>query len=176
MSDAAQPPVTMPPARRGVAVWVAAGGGLGFSPLAPGTLGSLLGIPLAAGLGLAPNVWWHAAALVAIAIAGVPICTLAVRQLGGPHDPGCIVFDEIVGMAATLFLFDATHVMTVVAAFVLFRVFDILKPTPAREVEALPHGWGIMADDLVAAVYANLSLRLLAWSAGSLFTGAPMPG
>jgi phosphatidylglycerophosphatase A len=175
MSEAATPPASPPPARRGLAVWIATGGGVGFAPVAPGTLGSLLGIPLAWALGLLPNLWMQLAVLVAIAIVGVPICALAVRQLGGPHDPGCVVFDEIVGMAATLFLLDATNVVTVVAAFVLFRLFDVLKPTPAREVEALPHGWGIMADDLVAAVYASLSLWLLTWISGSLFAGTATP-
>ena len=162
--------------RRSVAVWLATGFGIGFVPKAPGTFGSLLGIPVALAIGRLPGVWWQAVALAAVAAIGVPICTAAIRRLGGSHDPGCIVLDEIVGMAASLFLFDATRPLVVVAAFLLFRLFDIVKPTPAREVERLPLGWGVMADDLVAAVYANLSLRILLWIAGSYFTGEPMAG
>ncbi|HEY1600230.1 MAG TPA: phosphatidylglycerophosphatase A [Pirellulales bacterium] len=143
------------------------GGGIGLMPVAPGTWGSLLGLPLARGIGLLPNPWLQGAALATMALAGVLICALAVRQLGGPHDPGFIVFDEIVGMAATLFLVDATRPINLLLGFALFRLFDVLKPSPAREVERLPHGWGIMADDLVAAVYASLSLRLLLWLGSS---------
>ena len=161
---------TLRPERKGLFVWLAAAGGIGFSPIAPGTLGSLVGIPLAIGLGHLPSVWWQIGILAMIALLGVPICAMAVRQLGGQEDPGCVVIDEVVGMAATLLFFDPTSVVTLVTAFALFRLFDILKPTPAREVEELPHGWGIMADDLVAALYANLSLRLLLWSAAWLST------
>ena len=98
---------------------------------------------------------------------GVAVCAKSVRLLGGVDDPGCIVFDEVVGMAATFLMFDSMRPVTIVAAFVLFRIFDVLKPSPAREVEHLAHGWGIMADDLVAAVYANLSLHLIGWLAAS---------
>ena len=74
-------------------------------------------------------------------------------------------------MAATLFLFDASSVVTLLTAFILFRFFDILKPTPVREVKQFAHGWGIMGDDVVAAVYANLSLRLIAWALRRPFPG-----
>ena len=111
------------------------------------------------------------ALLALAALAGVPICAIAARRLGGSHDPGCVVLDEVIGMAATLFMFDAWRPLTVVLAFILFRFFDILKPTPVREVERLSHGWGIMTDDLVAALYANLSLWIIAWLAGLLAPG-----
>jgi phosphatidylglycerophosphatase A len=156
-----------PPNRRSIAVWIATGFGVGFLPFSPGTFGSVLGLPLAWGLQQLPGWPWYVAALAAVALAGVPICAYAARHLGGHHDPGSVILDEIVGMAATLFLFDASSVVTLVTAFILFRFFDILKPTPVREVERLAHGWGIMGDDLVAAVYANLALRLIAWAFGS---------
>jgi phosphatidylglycerophosphatase A len=75
-----------------------------------------------------------------------------------------VVWDEVVGMWATLALLPLTPV-TAVAGFLLFRVMDIVKPYPARDLEKLPDGWGIMADDLMAGVYANLLLRigLVAW-------------
>ena len=156
----------------GLAVWIATAGGVGRAPVAPGTWGSLLGIPLACGIALLPGVWLQAGVLIALAVAGVPICALAVKRLGGPKDPSCIVLDEVVGMAATLFLIDTTRPLPLLAGFLLFRLFDILKPSPVRDVEALPHGWGIMADDLVAALYANISLRLVLWLVGSYFTGS----
>ncbi len=156
---------------RSLIVWIATGFGLGYLPKSPGTWGSLLGIPLAWAYQQLHGVGWQAGALALAALAGVPICAIAARRLGGSHDPGCVVLDEVIGMAATLFMFDAWRPLTVVLAFILFRFFDILKPTPVREVERLSHGWGIMTDDLVAALYANLSLWIIAWLAGLLAPG-----
>jgi phosphatidylglycerophosphatase A len=164
--DAVAQPVEKVTARRSWIVWIAAGGGIGFLPYSPGTWGSVLGLPLAIGLHYLGNDGWQAAALAVLALVGVPLCAVAARHLG-KDDPGCVVFDEIVGMAATLFLFDPTRPVVLVFGFFLFRFFDILKPSPVREVERMAHGWGIMADDLLAAVYANLALRLIAWVAGS---------
>ena len=117
-------------------------------------------------IALLPGVWLQAVALVALAAVGVPICTAAIRRLGGSKDPGSIVFDEIVGMAASLWAIDVSRPANLVAGFLLFRLFDIAKPPPVRNVERLPDGLGVMADDCVAAVYANLSLRLLLWILG----------
>jgi phosphatidylglycerophosphatase A len=82
----------------------------------------------------------------------------------GVEDPGIVVVDEVVGMWTSL-LFLPFTVGTAALAFVLFRVLDVIKPYPARDLEALPGGWGIMSDDLMAGVYANLALRaaLLVW-------------
>jgi len=71
-----------------------------------------------------------------------------------------VVIDEVVGMAVTM-AFLPLQVATVVAGLVLFRIFDITKPFPARQSETLPQGWGIVMDDVVAGIYANLVLRLL---------------
>ncbi len=75
-------------------------------------------------------------------------------------DPSVVVIDEIVGMWVTLFLLPL-DLLTVLTSFVLFRMFDVLKPPPARQVENVPHGWGIMLDDIIAGIYANLGTRLL---------------
>ena len=76
------------------------------------------------------------------------------------HDSNRIVIDEVLGMAVSLFLIPVQW-KYVLAAFVLFRFFDILKPLYIRRAEALPSGWGVMADDLLAGIYANIILQLL---------------
>lgn len=163
------------PLRLGLVVWVASGGWTGFIPFAPGTFGSLLGLPLAVGVGQLPEWWQRLAVIVAICVAGIPICTAAARRLGGLKDPQAIVLDEIAALPITFFLIPldftaAGSVKTLVLGFLLFRLFDVTKPPPARQLERLPAGLGIMADDWAAAVYANLALRLLlAWNPGSFF-------
>ena len=75
-------------------------------------------------------------------------------------DPSEVVIDEVVGMMVTLAYLPWSFV-SIGLGFLLFRVFDILKPPPARQLESLPGGWGIVIDDVVAGVYANLALRLV---------------
>ena len=157
------------PSSRGIAVWLATGGGIGFVPFAPGTFGTLLGLPLAWAIGLLP--WWgRVPAILALIAVGIPICAAAARRLGG-EDPGAVVWDEITAMPVTFGMtsFDRSpgSLAAVLAlGFVLFRVFDILKPPPAGWLERLPGGWGIMADDLAAAVYAGLCLYAAVWLSG----------
>ncbi|HEX4150406.1 MAG TPA: phosphatidylglycerophosphatase A [Pirellulales bacterium] len=149
------------------AIWLATGFWVGFIPWAPGTFGTLLGLPLAWGLaqlGPAPM----AAATAAICLAGIPICTRAAKNLGGTKDPGCIVLDEIASVPITFFLIDDWSWPSVVAGFVLHRLFDITKPPPARQLERLPGGLGIMADDWMAGLYSNLALRLVLWLLGNV--------
>jgi phosphatidylglycerophosphatase A len=99
------------------------------------------------------------AAIVALFAAGVWAGTTSERHFGGT-DPGPVVLDEVVGMLITL-AFIPVGLSGAIAGFVLFRVFDVVKPYPAGRLEALHGGLGIMADDAMAAVYANVSLRLL---------------
>jgi phosphatidylglycerophosphatase A len=172
ITDTSPPPSPSVGRRRlSPVVWLATAAGVGFLPKSPGTWGSIVGIPLAIAVQQIPGVGWQAGVLALIALVGVPVCAIAAQHLGGAKDPGCIVLDEVVGMAVTLFLFDSLQPVTVIVAFALFRLFDISKPSPVREIEHLPHGWGIMADDLAAAVYAQLALRLIAWVAGSAVPG-----
>ena len=104
--------------------------------------------------------WWgELAAIVALFVVGVPLCTAAVKRLGGKKDPGCIVFDEIASLPITFFLVPMTEPLVVLAGFALHRLFDITKPPPARQLESLPDGLGIMADDVIAGIYSNLALR-----------------
>jgi phosphatidylglycerophosphatase A len=143
------------------AVFVATVGYCGYSPIAPGTVGS------AAGLVVYALVWWTRSPLVEVALivglfaAGVWAGTTAERYFGG-IDPGPVVIDEVVGMLITLAFIPAGWIAAC-AGFFLFRVFDVLKPYPAGDFERLHGGLGVMADDAMAAVYANVSLRILMW-------------
>lgn len=147
----------------GPGYWLATGLGVGLSPIMPGTIGALWGLPLAYGLGLVPSAIGELVAIAVLALVGVPICASAARRLG-KKDPGAVVFDEIVAMPVALFGHAADDPAVLAVGFLFFRLFDILKPPPVRQVERLPDGWGIMADDLVAGVYANLCLWLASWS------------
>jgi phosphatidylglycerophosphatase A len=135
---------------------VATGLGSGYSPLAPGTAGSLVGVLLF--LPLAGLAWpVQLAATTALTLVGVLAAGRAAR-LVGRKDPGLVVVDEVAGQWITFLALPFTPV-TALAGFLLFRVMDILKPWPARDLERLPGGFGIMADDVAAGIYAQLLLR-----------------
>ena len=139
------------------AVFVATVAYCGYFPIAPGTVGS------AAGLVVYLLVWWSHSTLVEVALiagvfaAGTWAATEAERFFGG-IDPGPVVIDEVLGMLITL-AFMPVGLATALAGFLLFRVFDVIKPYPANRLERLHGGFGVMADDAMAAVYANLALR-----------------
>jgi phosphatidylglycerophosphatase A len=135
---------------------VATAFGAGFSPIAPGTAGSLVGLALFWPLQWA-GVWVQLAATAVLYFAGVAASARLARRLGR-KDPGAAVVDEVVGMWVSLLFLPFTPA-TAAAGFVLFRVLDVFKPYPARQFEALPGGWGIMTDDVMAGIYANLLLR-----------------
>jgi phosphatidylglycerophosphatase A len=147
-----------------LATVVATGLGSGFSPIAPGTAGSAVGLLLFWPMRAASPAVQLAAILVGFMV-GVQAATMVARSLGR-KDPGLVVWDEVVGMWVTMALLPFTP-LTAVAGFLLFRVMDVVKPWPARQLEGLPDGWGIMADDLFAGIYAHLALRvvLLVWPA-----------
>jgi phosphatidylglycerophosphatase A len=102
-------------------------------------------------------VGWLVVLLVAFAV-GVYTAGKAAPEWG--KDPGQVVVDEGVGFLFTVALLP-TDIWTVIVAFFVFRVLDIIKPPPARQLEALPGGWGIVVDDVVAGIYGNLLIRLL---------------
>ena len=135
---------------------VATGLGSGYSPFAPGTAGSLVGVLLF--LPLAGLAWpVQLATTTALTLVGVLAAGRAAR-LVGRKDPGLVVVDEVAGQWITFLALPFTPV-TALAGFLLFRVMDILKPWPARDLERLPGGFGIMADDVAAGIYAQLLLR-----------------
>ena len=155
-------PTRRPRAGGRLAAIVATGLGAGYSPIAPGTAGSLVGLLLFWPLRTLPAAL-QVAALVVVFLAGTAAATRVARA-SGIEDPGIVVVDEVVGMWTSLLFLPFTPV-TAALGFVLFRIFDVVKPYPARDLEALPGGWGIMSDDLMAGVYANLALRvvMLVW-------------
>jgi len=145
------------PGSRIPALILATVGGVGYAPIAPGTFGSAAGLVLWA---LLPRTAVaQAVAIVLLFALGSWSGTVAEHHFG-KTDPGQVVIDEVMGMLITLFL-NPVGWLGAFIAFLLFRVADIIKPWPANRLEALPGGVGVMADDGMAAIYANLALRLL---------------
>ena len=148
-----------------VARVVATAFGSGYSPVAPGTAGSAVGLLLFWPLAAVGWPWQLLAAgvlfLVGVAAGG----RVAARV--GRKDPGIVVVDEVVGQWVTLAALPFTPA-TAALGFVLFRAADVVKPWPARDLESAPGGWGIMADDVAAGVWAHLALRacLALWPVG----------
>lgn len=141
------------------AVWGSTGFGLGLVTVSPGTVGALLeGMPLAWLLSYIPGSGWQALIIAGLFAIGVPMATAAGRALGGSKDNQAIIYDEIVTVPVVFLLVPLTNAKVAAAGFVLHRVFDITKPPPARQLERLPDGLGVMADDLMAAIYACISL------------------
>jgi phosphatidylglycerophosphatase A len=146
------------PAPRPSSAWatlVATGLGSGYSPVVPGTAGSAVGLLLFWPLPRGPAVFLAIAALFVVGA----VAAGRVAERTGRKDPGIVVVDEIVGMWTALALLPATP-LAAGLGFVLFRLMDVWKPYPARDLERLPAGWGIMADDLMAGLYANLLTRV----------------
>ncbi len=140
---------------------LAFGLGTGLSPVAPGTVGSLLALPLA-WLTLPLGLWAQLAVAALLVISGIWICGESARRIG-VHDHGGIVWDEVAGMYITLLAAPAT-IAAWALAFVAFRLFDILKPWPIRDLDhRLGGGLGIMLDDLAAALYAVVLLGCYRW-------------
>ncbi len=148
-----------------LALLLATFGYVGRFPIAPGTAGSAAGLVLYAALrywapgGSGPFV--QAAVIVFLFVAGCWAGSVAERHYGRT-DPGAVVLDEVIGTLMTLWLVPVTW-KGALLGFLLFRVFDIVKPFPARRCERLHGGLGIMADDAVAGIYGNLALWLVIW-------------
>lgn len=138
--------------------FLAFGFGSGLSPWAPGTMGTLAAIPLAIVFKLLPVfVFWPL--LLVLFLLGIYLCDVTEKRLG-QHDPGGIVWDEMVAYWLTV-AFVPLHWAWLAAAFVLFRAFDIFKPWPIRQVEKrFGGGLGIMLDDIVAALFAMVLLQV----------------
>jgi phosphatidylglycerophosphatase A len=151
--------------QRGAAVWIATCGGVGYFPVAPGTAGSVVGVALVAGLARLPLE--RLALTGVLAAVGAGLFVAGVWSAGRAEkffsrvDPGYVVIDEVVGQILAFLVRPEASWRWLLAGFVLFRVFDVLKPSPARRLERLPGGWGIMVDDVVAGAYSMAGLALL---------------
>lgn len=151
---------------RRAAILLSTFGYIGYVPIVPGTVGSLGGLVLYWLLYAAGPGWFQTAlvaAIVTLFASGVWSATIAERHFGG-IDPGPVVIDEVAGMLMTLAFVPVGWGAAIVGFFV-FRLFDIIKPYPAARLERLPGGLGVMADDAMAAIYANVALRGLLWLA-----------
>ncbi|SRR5579871_5907694 len=148
---------------RPILIFLATGAYAGFVPFAPGTAGSAVGLALAwAALGQAQRHPWLAAAVFVGVFAMACWVADRAQAILGRHDSPHIVLDEILGMVATMFLnpLDWIHLAI---GFGLFRLFDIVKPPPAGFFDrTVAGGAGVMLDDLAAAIYANIALRVVA--------------
>ena len=147
-----------------LAIALATAGGVGYIPVAPGTFGSAVGILLWALLPASLGV--QAVTIVGLFIVGSWSGTVAERHFSRT-DPSYVVIDEVMGMLITLFM-NPVGWWGALLGFLLFRLADVVKPFPSNRLERLPGGAGVMADDGMAAVYANLALRLFIWSSSHL--------
>jgi phosphatidylglycerophosphatase A len=165
VSASANPP-TLP--ERG-AILFATWFGCGYAPVASGTVATAAAIPLQLAVALLPppgaRLWVQAAAIVVVSIFGAIAAGILERRLGR-DDPSEAVIDEVAGYLVTMFLVPPS-IVTVACGFLLFRIFDIVKPWPAGPAERLGGGRGIMADDLICGVYACLILHAGMWAIGS---------
>ena len=139
---------------------LAVGLGSGMSPIMPGTMGSAMAIPLWLLFdGLQPFLYW-----VLIVVAFIFGCFLCQKTSDDTHthDSGHIVWDEFVGMWITLFFIPQISVLWIAIAFFAFRVFDMAKPWPIRWFDKrVPGGFGIMVDDMIAAIFSSLTVYAL---------------
>lgn len=144
--------------RHHAVMFLATGCYTGRLPWAPGTFGTLAGLPVAYMLS---RLQWPIAMVMTIAIVLVAVQVAQIaEQLVQTKDPGCIVIDEIAGICVALFGIQM-NVTTGVAGFFLFRVLDIVKPPPIRFLEQkLSGGWGIVMDDVAAGVLTQIMLQL----------------
>src|SRR3954469_6376131 len=150
-------------------LWIVTFFGAGKSPVAPGTVGSLATAVLLYLLHLKfslplPFLVVVLVLLLASSTAAVMLRPWAIQHFGR-KDPGPFVLDEVAGVCLTMLFLpsfqDHRELWVVVTAFIAFRIFDIWKPPPCPQLEKLPAGWGILADDLMAAVYANILSQLV---------------
>jgi phosphatidylglycerophosphatase A len=146
-------------------VAIATVGGAGFFPFAPGTVGSAVGVVIY----MVTRTWSAPAQfglLLAITVIGIWAAGVTEKALNR-EDPGPVVIDEVAGQLVTLFLTGVGWKGALVGFFV-FRILDIIKPPPARQLEALHGGLGIMADDIAAGLYGlGLMMLLVRWWPGA---------
>ncbi|PKN05670.1 MAG: phosphatidylglycerophosphatase A [Deltaproteobacteria bacterium HGW-Deltaproteobacteria-9] len=141
--------------------FLACGFGSGLLPVAPGTFGTLVGVPIC--LLCLPLPWFLRLLVVMVLMVLSVYIAGRAEEIYAKKDDQRIVIDEIIGFQVAMLPVAITGVHLGVA-FVLFRIFDILKPFPLNSLQKLPGGWGVVMDDVGAGVYAGLILFLLTWA------------
>ena len=141
-----------------ISVFISTTMGSGFFPVAPGTIGAIIAILV---MWFLPEISWQKLLFSSVLFyfIGVWAARETERKLQ-KHDPGCINWDEVVGMMISLIAVPKTWIVYIVA-FVLFRFFDIVKPQPVDASQKLSGGWGVMTDDVIAGIYSNIILQIL---------------
>jgi phosphatidylglycerophosphatase A len=142
-----------------IAYFIATAGFVGRFPIAPGTAGSVAGLFVYALIRFVDGPALEAAMLIVTLVVGIWSANVAERLLGS-KDPGPVVIDEVLGILIT-FAFLHVNVLGAFVGFLLFRVADVVKPYPAGRLENLPGGFGVMMDDLMAALYSHAAMRIL---------------
>jgi phosphatidylglycerophosphatase A len=145
------------------AVWLATFGGIGFIPVASGTFGSLGAVALAYPLVLAGLPAWGLLFVGLLLFWPATLASGIVERRLEKDDPGEVVVDEVVGQLFTLAAIDSSRWEHWVAAFVLFRVLDVIKPYPIRRLERFPNGYGVVADDAAAGLCGMIILAGFRW-------------
>ena len=152
---------------RRLGVFVATCGYIGYAPIAPGTFGTAAGLAVYYLIRSTGSIAVELGAIVVLFVIGVWSGNEAERHFA-KVDPGPVVIDEVVGMLITVALLPV-NVTGAIVGFLLFRVLDVFKPWPSGRFERLPGGLGVMADDGMAAVYANIVLRAIILMFGRIF-------
>lgn len=145
--------------RAGLACHLASLGPVGFLPVAPGSWGSLAAIAIWQVLLGSSSIYLHIGVIAVASGAGVWVCGKGEERWGRDARP--IVWDEMVGQWVTLLGAGRGGIAALAAAFFIFRLFDVVKPFPAYQVQRLRGGWGVMADDLIAGAYSAILLFVL---------------
>ncbi len=132
--------------------WIAVGFGTGWSPIMPGTVGTLVGLPIAwAMMAYVPCLTGQSVICIALTLLAIPICGIAEKIIGG-KDPGCIVADEYLTLPITVIGLSSPWAL--LSGFILHRIFDITKPPPIKQLQHFHGGFGIVIDDFLAALIA----------------------
>ena len=139
---------------RRLGVFIATCAHVGYAPVAPGTFGSGVGLVVYYLVRRQTSTAVELGAIALLLVVGLWSATEAEHHFGG-IDPGPVVIDEVIGMLITLAL-HPVNVVGAIIGFFIFRVLDVVKPWPARRLELLPGGFGVVLDDVMAGVYGNL--------------------
>lgn len=149
--------------KKNLSKFIATFGGVGLFPVAPGTAGSIAGLIIWWAISLVPNYSSQILIQTVFLIVFIPIGVIAssaYEKHFGKIDPKEVVVDEVVGIMITLFALPFTWI-NIIAGFILFRFFDIVKPFPIGKLQNIKGGWGIMADDIAAGIVSAAILRIL---------------